>query len=281
MSQEPRNISRPTSGTSADHGAEIHEPVDITTSNQPVNDELTTLTAYQHVSTSLSKLGSTIVSLSALAYIVGWIEGTVYFSALGIGSLANQLSAAQLFDRSSDLVLVVAVVIIFAAYYSTSGTWTVRWVDNTAGWCGFVAAALGIVSVVPAMAHGHPLLATILASLSGYIWAAGAGLVVSELVLRLRDSELRWGARHVWLVWVVLSWGLVQAPAAIARANASFDGDPSMSPLPRVSLRDAAKGDWRLLGPVGDKFVLVQLDARPRHFRLLSNLDDVVITPTF
>jgi hypothetical protein len=114
-----------------------------------------------------------------------------------------------------------------------------------------------------------------LGKLTAVCWAISAGVTVAELIARISQR----GAGEEFYQWQLINWvltlALLSAPRYMGQSQARIDALPSSTNLPvaRLSVDDGHK--WNLVGPIGDKFLLVTLAATKtdRRFRVVEQTD--------
>jgi hypothetical protein len=99
-------------------------------------------------------------------------------------------------------------------------------------------------------------------------WAISAGLTIGELIACLAKDELKWGEYHIFLLYFVILYGLLQAPSNMGSTRAKLAIDPASSALPKVSFISSSNiGEWRLVTASGDRLLLVSLAVNKHDLR--------------
>ena len=231
-----------------------------------------TLSAASSVVRLLPQIGGAVAGLSALGLYAGWREESSYYFELGAPWVAQMMPPSRLLQSSAGLIGTIGLFSFLSIYWLTVLTATaksLRW------WSIILLAAAGVLfaaSVAPPhwfekrSVYAFAILAT-------QFCAVSAGLTVGEVVARLTESHLEWKGYHLWLLYCVVLFGLLQAPDRIGVARARVDSDSTSTRLPTVVTSSTVAGtSWRLIAVVDNSFVVVSLaPKREEHvFRILG-----------
>lgn len=216
-----------------------------------------------------------LVSVSAVAYFAGLREATAYFSYLGASWAVSLLSSTDIVQRSIPLIYPIAVTIFLVV---------VGLLDTSATSSGLrrLSLAIGIACVialfVPLISEPwiSPLAAHVSSYIAGVLWAVLAGLGVGQLIARRKEGDTHWQAYHLWMVYLVILYGLWMAPDQMGRSRAELDAHARESLLPRVTSSQLPDTEiWRLVGPLGNQMLVMRPSDEPKHrvFRIVENSD--------
>ena len=223
----------------------------------------------------LPKAVSTIVSLSALGYFVGWRETQTYFTSIGASWAATSVPPLTLLQHSANTI----VAIVFAAFYSLVLLSDNKISARKLSWACALCLLVSSTCLLASQGTFGQLASTAVytfASVGSTLCAVAAGITPAELYGHSRASQTSISSGYLWLVyWVVLP-GLFWAPDRLGQAQSLRDMDVIHSPLPIVSV-DSTQfgGTWRLVQLLQDKALLVQLDAKEasRRFKIVEAKD--------
>jgi hypothetical protein len=223
----------------------------------------------------MPKIAGFVVGLSGLAFIVGWLEASAFYQEFGAEWVLPLLSSTQIIRTSVSLISLIALSTLLSVYGLTQGIASEKGIRR---W-GFTFGGLAISALIASFAAEgslSPSAVNVLAWGAGALMAIFAGLTIGELVARLATDKLFWGKHHIWLLQYVVVFGLVLAPNTIGRAHSKMKSDPFSSRLPTVSFSSpGVHGEWRLVGAVGDRLLLVSLASKKenRRFKLAGASD--------
>lgn len=231
----------------------------------------------------LPKAVSTVVSLSAIGYFVGWKETKAYYTSIGASWAAASVPSLTLLQQSANTIIAIA----FGAFYSLMLLNDNKITTRKLSW--ICATFLLISSVCLLVSQGtfgqlpSPGPYT-LASIGSLLCAVAAGITVAELYGHTKAIQAPLSSGHLWLVyWIVLP-GLFWAPERLGQAKSLRDMNVTHSPLPFVAVDSIQPANaWRLVELLQDKALLVRLDAKEnqRQFRVVEvkDIQSIAVTP--
>ncbi|AUQ25575.1 hypothetical protein [Dickeya zeae] len=239
-----------------------------------IPDTESTLRATSSVLGLLSQIAGFTVGFTGLAYIIGWRETSAYYFQLGAPWATSLLTPAQVMQTSISLITIIStfafisVVSLITKDVSTKGLrrWSIFSLT-----LALVAYGLSLVLEK----HVSAFATNTLVGVSGLLWAVAAGTTVGELIACLALRELQWGGYEVYLLNFIVLYGFSQAPSLMGESKARLVGDTVSTSLPSISLAGTVSGSWRLVGPCGDKFLLISLasERQGRSFKLVNSED--------
>lgn len=223
----------------------------------------------------LPKAVSTIVSLSALGYFVGWKETNAYYTSIGANWAAASVPPLALLQQSANTIIAIA----FGAFYSLVLLNDKQITTRKLSWACATFLMISSVCLIASQGTFGQLPspgAYTFATVGSLLCAVAAGITVAELYGHTKAIQALLSSGHLWLVyWIVLP-GLFWAPERLGQAQSLRDMDVTHSPLPFVAVDsiDPASA-WRLVQLLQDKALLVRLDAKDsqRQFRVVEIKD--------
>ncbi|HEJ8532332.1 TPA: hypothetical protein SMJ97_002998 [Klebsiella oxytoca] len=238
------------------------------TTNRVSNVE-NTLRATGAVLGLLPQIAGLIVGFTSLAYIIGWSEASSYYSELGAPWATSLLTPTQVMQTSISLISIIAIV----TFVSVVGL-----VEQTAGVKGLRRWSI-IFLILAAIAYASSFVldnrasASVLVIISSILWAVSTGTTMGELIGCLALQGIRWGGYEVYLLYFIIFYGLSQAPGVMGKSRAHLVTDSYSTSLPKVTLVGTTPDMWRLVGPCGDKFLLISLEQeqKGRLFKLVAS----------
>lgn len=219
----------------------------------------------------LPQIAGFVVGFCALAFVAGWFQTSAYYSEIGARWAVALLSPAQIMQSSAWMVTLAAGIAVPSIVNVIRGEWTRKGLFKSSQFFLILAA---ICYAVALWGDGHfskPAV-HIAAFLTSGCWAFAVGLIIGELVASLADNDARWHSYHASLIWLVLLYGLQQAPSVAGRSAAQSEID-SIASLPKVILKaQPPSADWHLLAAVGDKLLLLDIpkEGDTRRFDLVG-----------
>lgn len=223
----------------------------------------------------LPRLGASIVGLSFVGYLVGWICARSYFGAFGVSQFVSSLSPTVLLEQSSDFLWPALISMIFFMLNATFGSWSEDRVLVIRFWIAGISVIAYIVQAVMVWRLSDAWRPTelALAGIALVAWAIVLGCDIAVLDWRLRRSGGTWDRSHVSLVHTIVALGLWVAPTNWGMTRGRSDSDPRHSSLPTV-VDSTANGGWRLLAVTGERAFLVKLrEGGPPQVRLVPSAD--------
>lgn len=232
----------------------------------------------------LPKAISTVVSLSAIGYFVGWKETKAYYTSIGASWAAASVPPLTLLQQSANTISAIA----FGAFYSLTLLNDNKITTRKLSWAS--AAFLLISSVCLLASQGtfgklpSPGPYTF-ANIGSLLCAVAAGITVAELYGHTKAIHAPLSSGHLWLVYLIVLPGLFWAPERLGQAQSMRDMDVTNSPLPFVAVDSIQPANaWRLVQLLQDKALLVRLDAKEnqRQFRVVEVKDirSIAVTPS-
>jgi hypothetical protein len=229
------------------------------------------------------KAVSTIVSLSALGYFIGWRETQAYYTAIGAGWAAASVPPLTLLQKSANTIVAMA----FGAFISLVLLSDNKISTRKLSWaCAlfFLASAACLLASQGTFGELPSTAAYSFASVGSLLCAVAAGVTLAEWYGHARASQASISSGHLWLVyWIVLP-GLFWAPDRLGQAQSLRDMDVTHSPLPIVLIDPTqSAGTWRLVQLLQDKALLVKLDTKEinRQFKVVEakDIQSIAFTP--
>lgn len=213
-----------------------------------------------------------VVGFSGLAYIAGWRELSAYYEVLGASWVLPILPASQIMQTSIWLITLITIITFFSILSLAEGNASQKGLRK---WAIIWLIIGGVLYVGPIILEGYISLATanFIAAATSIVWAISAGLTIGELIACLALDKLKWGEYEILLIYFIVFYGFMQAPSNMGKTRAELDSHVISSQLPKVSFVSTASfSEWRLVGPSGDKLLLVLLSKKPedRRFKLVS-----------
>lgn len=243
-----------------------------------VPDVENTLRATGSVLGLLPQIAAFAVGFTVLAYVTGSRETAAYYRELGAPWAASLLTPTQNMQASIWLITVFSsfafIGVLALAEKSVGQKGLRRW---SIFFSGLAAAAYVLALVLEGRVSTSVTNALLVAT--SYFWAAFAGTTIGELIACLALQDLKWGRYEVLLLYFVVMFGLSQAPTVMGESRARLAAEPASLSLPSVRLTGGPSGSWRLVGPCGDKLLLISLapDRKGRLFKLISaeSIDEI------
>ena len=223
----------------------------------------------------LPKAVSTIVSLSAIGYFVGWKETKAYYISIGANWAAASVPPLALLQQSANTIMAIA----FGAFYSLVLLNDNRVTTRKLSWVCAIFLMISSVCLIASQGTFGQLqspAAYTFATVGSLLCAVAAGITVAELYGHTKATQAPLSSGNLWLVyWIVLP-GLFWAPERLGQAQSLRDMDIIHSTLPFVAV-DAIEpaSTWRLVQLLQDKALLVRLDAKEgqRQFKVVEVKD--------
>jgi hypothetical protein len=231
-----------------------------------------TLSATSTVADLLPQLAGVIAGVSALGLFAGWREISAYYSELGAPWISGMLSPSRVVERSAGLMGTIGLFTLLSVYWLSAETISERGLRRASIAALVVAGLFFSASVAPVGWFQNSTI-YVFAILAAQVTAISAGLTVGELIAGLAERDLKWSGYHIWLLYCIVLFGLLQAPDRLGTAKAQFDSTPTSNAMPIVSTTVVTPGRvWRLVTTIESSFLVVALGAkREEHvFRVLA-----------
>ena len=231
-----------------------------------------TISATSHVVGLLPQLAGIVAGVSALSLFAGWREISAYYSALGAPWVSEMLNPSRFVERSGSLMGTIGLFTLLSVYWLSAESITEKGLRRASIVALLLAALFYFAGVAPAYWFEKSTI-YLFAILAAQLTAVSAGLTIGELIAGLAVRDLKWQGYHVWLLYCVVLFGLLQAPDRLGRAKAELDGAPDSTTLPIVSTTVVVPGRvWRLVTTIDGSFLAVALGAkREEHvFRIFA-----------
>lgn len=220
----------------------------------------------------LPQIAGAVAGISALGLLAGWREVSAYYSELGAPWVLGMLNPSRLVAYGAGLMGTIGLFTLLSVYWLSAESITEKGLRSAAIVALVLATPFLLAGLVPAHWF-EPSTIYIFAILAAQLTAVSVGLTIGELIAGLAERDLKWQGYHVWLLYCVVLFGLLQAPDRLGRAKAQLDGAPTATSLPIISTTAAMSGRvWRLVATIDGSFLAVALGAkREEHvFRIFS-----------
>lgn len=242
------------------------------TASRELPTSKSTIRATNSVLNLLPQMAGFVVGFSGLAYVSGWREVSAYYQELGAPWALPLLTPSQIMQTSIWLISLISLVSFLSVLSLVQGNAGQKGFRR---WSIIFLALAAVTYMLPVVLDGRVSNSAIglLAGATSVFWAISAGLTIGELIACLALEKLEWGEYHVFLLYFIVLYGLLQAPSNMGSTRASLAGDFGASSLPRTTFDSpGVDGEWRLVGPCGDKLLLVSLAAerKDRRFKLVA-----------
>ncbi|MCG2576352.1 hypothetical protein LZ012_05020 [Dechloromonas sp. XY25] len=201
---------------------------------------------------------SVAVGISFLAYFAGWRDANAYFTALGAPWVVSLLPASRLLYLSGEFVAGILVCAFLAMNSVVSGEIGLKGLRRWS-WIAFALAMLsGINAHLLPPTLVSPKVAWGLSNFAGLCIAVASGATLGEVVIRLKDNELRWTASHAYSIYLAVFIGLYWMPSQIGTARAKYHLASLEATLPAVRLTTPATNEnWRLVEAIGESVLIM------------------------
>ena len=245
-------------------------------------DSKLTVKTLSGLSDTLARVGGLLISLSGLAYLVGYrIEG-YYLSQAGASWVLGLLSTSEIIREGQVVIVPIGFTLflsILNIFEKNIPSEKLKRIDLT---LGIISLSFLGAAYLTSMYWDNYALDYGLSILAGIIMAAAAGFTIGELIVRLNESKNNWNGYHLKLLWFVYVSAIAFAPYFIGSNKANLDLDPKVSTLPAVSITGEAISKWHLMRTIGNNYLLVTLVEKPasREFRVVPIGSTIVIPST-
>ena len=223
------------------------------------------IAATQKVLGLLPQIAGLVVGATAIAYYVGWNQASSYYTTLGAPWAVELLSTSQILHKSIWVSSIFAIILFVSIW---------QLVEGDASRKGFKRWSIGLF-FLGAIAYSSNLFGqnyipnekiVFLSTAASILWIASSALAISELIASFSEGDGRWRRPHIIILYVVLIYGLQQAPKIMGETLAKNDLDLIRSKLPVVKSpaltnSNSAVDPWRLVSAVGGNFLLLQIPA--------------------
>lgn len=219
----------------------------------------------------LPQVAGAAAGLTVLGIFAGWKEASAYYSELGASWFLGTITPTMLLERSANTMLTLALFAIISISQHMQGKASAKGLRAASIFAVVASSALFIFGLLPesliSLTTAH--LCTVLGSIALSI---SAGLTIGEISARLADDELIWNGYHIWLVYFVVWFGLMQAPSQVGASQAKLDRDARTSALPTAQITGSPSKQLRLVTLVGSQALLVDLADQPSQnkFRVVE-----------
>lgn len=219
----------------------------------------------------LPQVAGAAAGLTVLGVFAGWKEASAYYAELGASWFLGTITPTMLLERSANTMLTLALFAIISISQHMQGKASAKGLRSASIFAVVASSALFIVGLLPeslislTTAHLCTAIGSIALSIS-------AGLTIGEISARLTDDELKWNGYHIWLLYFVVWFGLMQAPSQVGASQGKLDRDARTSSLPTAQIIGSPGKQLRLVTLVGSQALLVDLADQPSQnkFRVVE-----------
>ena len=213
-------------------------------------------------------VGTGVLGLAGIAYVVGWLSAHAYYSKFGATWLLGELQIASLLGFSW---LPLAGVAFFLYTMVSDITQARQPMFNMVAFIlrsAWVILAVFTVTVVLIAFEVLPKLSLVLSSLLALMWI----IWIASAFVVLAAQRSRWAGRwqvgpsvNLELAFIILFGGLYMVPTLIGWTTGIHDRNATTSSLPHVRLADEVEADLRLILASGDHVYVADLSAKDEH----------------
>lgn len=250
------------------------------TSENSVGDR--TISSAAEIAKTVPKIASALLSLSALGIFVGWRDASAYFNAIGAPWAAQGLSATTLLQSSSGPIAIFAIIAYLSVTYLANSIATTRNINRAT----LISLILSFVFFLPTLYNPIGISSKLVygfATAAALLIFVSAGLTFAELIAHFRDTGSKFRPSHLWLVYWVVFYGLLQAPERIGQARAEYHLDVKSEALPIVVRLGTPPSEvWRLVYLTDGKALLMLVSQKREKtiFRIVEAKDILSISST-
>jgi hypothetical protein len=234
-----------------------------------------------HVVGGFVGLAGAIGGLSAIAYYFGWREQTAYYTALGCPWFVSMLSTSDFIQVSAPTLFSICVGAFLMFERLLMGSTTPRSLSRVAKWAGTIGF-FGVTTLdFEIQKYVGTTAAHIIAITSLILLLCAAAWLIGDLISRLAQTELRWEAQHIWIVYLLIFYGLWTLPDSQGRMRANDDSDLRGTRLAQISIpQQISTETWRVVSAVDKQLLVMSLsmDGMNRHFRMIEAKDAASIS---
>jgi hypothetical protein len=219
----------------------------------------------------LPQVAGAAAGLAVLGIFAGWREASAYYSELGAPWFLGNITPAMLLELSAGEIMTLALFAFISISQHMQGNASAKGLRFGSILALVVSFIFLVVSLLPESSIS--LTAVHLCTIFGSIaLSISAGLTIGEISARLADDELKWNGYHIWLLYFVVWFGLMQAPSQIGVSQAKLDRDARLSTLPAVRIKGSADMQLRLVTLIGSQALLVALadESSQSRFRVVD-----------
>ena len=224
----------------------------------------------------LAQIFGLIVSLAPIAYFVGLIKSQAYYTAIGSPWASDLLTPLQI--ASSSWGLMFALVCL-----SAISIWAIleRLINHSsaASWAAVTCVTATLLMSVPFFSNYQlsPLSgASVHLMLPALLMLISAGISVGEIFILIQKNSFTFSGKALFIAISIAIIGLFFAPQKWGEYKGRLVIE-DQERLPKVSLNNQfSKGEWRLVGAVGDSMLLISAASQPKvdpTFKLTSPSD--------
>ena len=224
------------------------------------------LQAATKILSGIPKVASVLISFTAVAAVVGWVQARTYYSQFGASWLVSKLGTVDILSFSFLPIALLAVLLWMGITdLEEGGKRRRRYTERVLryGWIFFVVEIpLAFVVNWFDLSSVSVLLSIILV----VAYALFAGTAFEALVIAFRYRTLTWRTPHTGLIFGIVLLGLYVVPMQMGITQAKMDLHPENSKLPEVMLQSPAEDAYRLLLASSDRVYLVRLEDGAQTF---------------
>jgi len=233
---------------------------------------------------NIPRIISSLISLTVLAYITGWIEARAYFGSFGAKWLVSELNSAMLL-QFSWLPLVYLCFFMWLGVQDLEDTkqnkLSRRW-RSTIKVLRYGLIPLLIIVFIPDIlfSRGYVSASVIVSHLAwiGCVFYAGAAF--EGLIITFYNKILVWDIHDIKLALAVILFGLYFSPTVHGKMNGRLDFNPDSSHLPVIETIKTENQTLRLIFISGEKVYAANLkkdNLRNTEVRILNTSDVTMI----
>lgn len=220
----------------------------------------------------ITRLGGLAAGLSLLAYLTGWRQAAGYYSAIGAKWALDLTEPVSLIRMAAPHFFTMAVPALLSVMQIMQGKTAVDF-RRHAIWAVLISMVLMQASTLASFGVPiPPWIVSILLTASVYVFYLCMGYTVGEIIALSYENRYAWSSQIVWLIYFMFAFGFYNVPWLYGTAHGEGERAEFFKTHPTVSTLGAAPGEmWKAIAVLGDRFLLVRVDAGiyPMTFKLI------------
>jgi hypothetical protein len=228
------------------------------------------------------KIGGAISGFVAISYLIGLAYVKTYFATLGASWVVDLLSYAQIAKTGSPVATLVAFMAFTALVDHARTGADPKSIETWARYSALVGIVPAGISFLPKSVVS-PQIASICMLAMGFFLTVSAGYTLAELIARFRQSNYKWTAHHLQLVFIIQVILLSSAPTIYGYSKAKLDMEGESLPTVEGAGLETG-GPWRLVRSLDSGLLVVARTPQPAKseyaFRFVPSESQVTISST-
>lgn len=206
----------------------------------------------------ISVIVSYVISLSLVAYIIGWLNAQAYFQNMGAIWLLNEMPLQTLLYLSWLPIFMILIITFYSFKHLLGST---NWVKKDKSYLAIITIMFMVVTVLQGVFEHFKYyqLWSVCSLLSNFGWAYLAVSALMTIIYSFKGLTTTFKTLLFDVAFIVVLFGMIILPSQMGNERYYRDVNYTISTLQQVNIIGDENKNYRLLFSNRDLFYAVEL----------------------